>query len=214
MKKLYFIALFATLNLMAYSQEFETVVDPVNLDKIILQAKAQTEDIPSRGLDSTKTLKQVIDLIRVNYEELEAIENGLVKRRKALSSLKKIMKNIDPDTSFNKYAKDQLFDPWVDEYRMFIDQVDTFGIVIEKTASGNTRIRETGLSASQARKYNVIPYTSQSMEVRNITVGSKEYDVVLYQSKTNEKVYKTLPKSIDPVHPEWIIPKIKIRRKK
>jgi len=36
MKKYYYFALFALLNLMAYSQEFETVVDPVNLDKVIL----------------------------------------------------------------------------------------------------------------------------------------------------------------------------------
>jgi len=214
MKKYYYGVLFVLLNINLSAQEFKTEIDPVDSSKVILKEKADTEIEPvSMGADSSDLVVSILNRITLEYEDLAGLENLISNRRKAISSLKNIASKL-ADTTYNKHSKNVLFESFEGNYKMFIDQVDTFDIVIEKTASGNTRIRETGLSASQARKYNVIPYTSQSIEVRNITVGSKKYDVVLYQSKTNEKVYKTLPKSIDPVYPEWIIPKIKIRRKK
>lgn len=212
MKKYYYGVLFVLLNINLSAQEFKIFVDPVDTTKLILQEIEETdiEPIPT-GVDSTNLISNILKQIVYNYEQLEMLEQSINYRRNAIRSLKNIISTIS-DTTYQKHAKNVLFQPIKGSYKMFIEGLDTFNIEIEKFGSGNTRIREIGIPVKDAKKYTIVPLSPNSIQVNNININGKIIDVVLHKSETNDRVYKTLPKTIPAVYNNWIIPKIKIRK--
>ena len=212
MKKYYYGVLFVLLNTNLLAQKFSVIVDPVDSTKLILKEIEETDDEPiSTGADSSDLVISVLNRIALIYQDLHGLEQVINRHRKAINTLKNIASTIS-DTTYQKHAKNVLFEPFEGSYKMFIDQVDTFNVVLEKLGSGNTRIRETGVPNVDAKKYTIVPLSPNSIQVNNININGKIIDVVLHKSETNDRVYKTLPKTIPTVYNNWIIPKIKIRK--
>ena len=212
MKKYCYGVLFVLLNINLLAQEFRVIVDPVDTTKLILQEIEENdiEPIPT-GADSSDLIVSVLNRITLIYEDLHGLEQVINRHRKAIKTLKKIASSLS-DTTYQKHAKNVLFEPIEGRYKMFIEGLDTFNIEIEKFGSGNTRIRETGVPNVDAKKYTIVPLSINSIQVNNIEINGEIFDVILHKSETNNRVYKTLPKTIPAVHDNWIIPKIKIRK--